>query len=47
LLQSFLDPDRTMPIVMAGLVISTLPVLVVFLLFQKYYVRGVVLSGLK
>jgi multiple sugar transport system permease protein len=47
LLQSFLDPDRTMPIVMAGLVISTLPVLVVFLVFQKYYVRGVVLSGLK
>ncbi|NUS00702.1 MAG: carbohydrate ABC transporter permease, partial [Kribbellaceae bacterium] len=47
LLQSFLDPDRTMPIVMAGLVISTLPVLVVFLLLQKYYVRGVVLSGLK
>jgi multiple sugar transport system permease protein len=47
LLQSFLDPDRTMPIVMAGLVLSTLPVLVVFLVFQKYYVRGVVLSGLK
>lgn len=36
-----------MPIVMAGLVVSTLPVLVVFLLFQKYHVRGVVLSGLK
>jgi multiple sugar transport system permease protein len=36
-----------MPIVMAGLVLSTLPVLLVFLVFQKYYVRGVVLSGLK
>jgi multiple sugar transport system permease protein len=47
LLQSFVDPDRTMPIVMAGIVISTVPVLVVFLLFQKYYVRGVVLSGMK
>ena len=47
LLQNFVDPDRTMPIVMAGIVISTVPVLVVFLLFQKYYVRGVVLSGMK
>ncbi len=47
LLQGFVDPDRTMPIVMAGIVISTVPVLVVFLLFQKYYVRGVVLSGMK
>ncbi|WP_336630451.1 MULTISPECIES: carbohydrate ABC transporter permease [unclassified Microbacterium] len=47
LLQSFIDPNRTMPIVMAGIVISTLPVLIVFLLFQKYYVRGVMLSGMK
>lgn len=47
LLQGFLDPNRTMPIVMAGLVISTIPVLVVFLAFQRYYVRGIVLSGLK
>jgi len=47
LLQSFLDPNRTMPIVMAGVVISTVPVLIIFLLFQKYYVRGVMLSGMK
>ncbi len=47
LLQSFLDPNRTMPIVMAGIVISTIPVLLIFLFFQKYYVQGVVLSGLK
>ncbi len=47
LLQSFLDPNRTMPIVMAGIVISTIPVLVLFLALQKYYVRGVVLSGMK
>lgn len=47
LLQSFIDPNRTMPIVMAGIVISTIPVLIVFLLFQKYYVRGVMLSGMK
>lgn len=47
LLQSFIDPNRTMPIVMAGIVMTTVPVLVLFLALQKYYVRGVVLSGLK
>lgn len=47
MLQGFLDPNRTMPIVMAGIVISTIPVLIVFLAFQKYYVRGVMLSGMK
>jgi len=47
MLQSFIDPNRTMPIVMAGIVISTLPVLILFLFLQKYYVRGVVLSGMK
>jgi multiple sugar transport system permease protein len=47
LLQSFLDPNRTMPIVMSGIVISVVPVLVLFLFLQKYYVRGVVLSGLR
>ncbi|WP_214411896.1 carbohydrate ABC transporter permease [Sphaerisporangium fuscum] len=47
LLQSFIDPNRTTPIVMAGIIISTLPVLIIFLLFQKYYVRGVMLSGMK
>lgn len=47
LLQAHLDPNRTMPIVMAGLVISTVPVLLTFMLLQKYYIRGAVLSGLK
>jgi multiple sugar transport system permease protein len=47
LLQSFLDPNRTMPIVMSGIVISVVPVLILFLFLQKYYVRGVVLSGLR
>ena len=47
MLQSAIDPNRTMPVVMAGIVISTIPVLAVFLIFQKYYVRGVVMSGLK
>jgi len=47
LLQNYLDPARTTPIVMAGLVLSIIPVLVVFLLLQKYYVRGVLTSGLR
>jgi multiple sugar transport system permease protein len=47
LLRDHVDPARTMPVVMAGLVLSVLPVLVLFLLLQKHYVRGVMLSGLK
>ncbi|BDM73158.1 sugar ABC transporter permease [Streptomyces nigrescens] len=47
LLQSHLDPDRMVPVMMAGLVLSVLPVLLLFLLLQKHYVRGVMLSGLK
>ncbi|MFH9399219.1 carbohydrate ABC transporter permease [Streptomyces sp. NPDC017638] len=47
LLRDHVDPARTMPIVMAGLVLSVLPVLVLFLLLQKHYIRGVMLSGLK
>ncbi|MET9174596.1 carbohydrate ABC transporter permease [Streptomyces misionensis] len=47
LLQDHVDPTRTMPVVMAGLVLSILPVLVLFLLLQKHYVPGVMLSGLK
>ncbi|MEU3029886.1 carbohydrate ABC transporter permease [Streptomyces incarnatus] len=47
LLQDYVDPTRTMPVVMAGLVLSILPVLALFLLLQKHYIRGVMLSGLK
>ncbi|WP_181795837.1 carbohydrate ABC transporter permease [Streptomyces sp. WELS2] len=47
LLRDHVDPARTMPVVMAGLVLSVLPVLVLFLLLQKHYIRGVMLSGLK
>lgn len=32
---------------MAGATITLLPILVVFLFTQQYFVRGVVLSGLK
>ncbi|MFH9870417.1 carbohydrate ABC transporter permease [Streptomyces lydicus] len=47
MLQSSLDPDRMVPVMMAGLVLSVLPVLLLFLLLQKHYLRGVLLSGLK
>ncbi len=33
--------------VMAGAVVATLPVLTVFLVFQKYFIRGITLTGLK
>jgi multiple sugar transport system permease protein len=32
---------------MAGSVLATLPVLIAFLLFQRYFVRGIAISGLK
>lgn len=35
------------PVLMAGTVISLLPVLIAFLFAQEYFVRGVTLSGLK
>jgi len=34
-------------LVMAGTVITVLPMLIVFLFAQKYFVRGVALSGIK
>lgn len=33
--------------VMAGAVIATLPVLIVFIAFQKYFIKGIALTGLK
>jgi multiple sugar transport system permease protein len=34
-------------VVMAGSVLSTLPVLAIFLLFQRYFIRGITLTGMK
>lgn len=34
-------------VTMAGVVLTTIPVIIVFLLFQKYYVEGVASSGIK
>ncbi len=33
--------------VMAGSVLATLPVLLIFLIFQKYFIRGISLTGMK
>lgn len=46
-LKSHLDPTLTKPLIMAGLVISVLPVLLVFTVLQKYYVKGMMNTGVK
>jgi len=33
--------------VMAGAVVATLPMLIVYLLFQKYIIKGIAMTGLK
>jgi multiple sugar transport system permease protein len=44
----FIVRHRTVwDVVFAGSVISTLPVLLVFLFFQKYFIRGIALTGMK
>lgn len=47
MLKDHLDPSLTQPLLMAGLVMTTMPVLIVFIFLQKYYVRGMMNSGLK
>lgn len=34
-------------LIMAGSVVATLPVLIIFLVFQRYFIRGISLTGLK
>jgi len=34
-------------IIMAGAVVATTPMLIVFLFFQKYFMRGIAMAGLK
>jgi multiple sugar transport system permease protein len=44
----FVVRNRTVwDLLMAGSVVATLPVLIVFLLFQRHFVRGIALTGLK
>jgi multiple sugar transport system permease protein len=44
----FVAKNRTSwDIVMAGSVIVTLPIMIVFLVFQRYFIRGIALTGMK
>lgn len=44
----FVVKNRTVwDLVMAGSVVATLPVLVIFLIFQRYFIRGIALTGMK
>jgi multiple sugar transport system permease protein len=46
-LKSHLDATLTKPLIMAGLVISVVPVLIVFIFLQKYYIKGMMNTGVK
>jgi len=43
----FTDPPIHYGAIMAALTFTTLPIIIVFLFLQKYYVQGIVSSGLK
>ncbi len=44
----FVVKNRTVwDLVMAGSVVATIPVLVIFLVFQRYFIRGIALSGMR
>ncbi len=44
----FVVKNRTVwDLVMAGSVIATLPILIIFLLLQRYFIRGIALTGMK
>lgn len=34
-------------VTMAGVMLTTIPVIIVFLIFQKYYVAGIASTGIK
>ena len=36
-----------LPVIMAGAVVATVPMLVVFLVFQKYFIKGITMKGFK
>jgi multiple sugar transport system permease protein len=46
-LKSHLDPTLTKPLVLAGLVISVIPLLIMFIFLQKYYIKGTMNTGVK
>lgn len=44
----FVVKNRTVwDVVMAGSVVATLPILILFLVFQRYFIRGIALTGMK
>ena len=44
----FVVKNRTVwDLVFAGSVVATLPILLIFLLFQRYFIRGIALTGMK
>ena len=47
-LQALLDEEGTQyNLVMAGATCAVLPLMIVFLMFQKYFIQGIATSGLK
>lgn len=47
LLNSMSEATSEYPIIMAGSVISTIPLLVLFICFQRYFVESMAISGIK
>lgn len=43
----FVEADIKWQMIMAGATLATIPTLIVFLIFQRYIVRGVMLAGVK
>lgn len=43
----FTDPPVKYGPIMAGLVFTTIPIIIVFLFLQKYYIQGITSSGIK
>jgi multiple sugar transport system permease protein len=42
-----LDSFGNWPLIMAGNVLLTLPVVLIFFAFQRYFVQGMTMSGMK
>ncbi|MFC4619219.1 carbohydrate ABC transporter permease [Camelliibacillus cellulosilyticus] len=47
MLQSHLDPSLSKALVSAAITITVIPIFLLFLFLQKYYVKGMQMSGLK
>lgn len=47
LLRDTLDPTRNVALMRAALAVGTIPTVVLFLSLQKYYIKGIVMTGIK